>query len=376
MCSGAARSAHTSPAFALARVLLGQDDPLAADPGRRLVLLPGRSGQVEMAPNPGSPATAPGLRLTAGSGARHVDALVSGLLPPLLALRAPAPAVGVTLGSGGTSLRFDATFPPGVNALAALASALQEGIQGGDPAPAARLALVLLLGPDADNPERLAVIPGADGYGVVLTAAATDATTVSDLRLEIGSASGSAFSAEEAGPPMTLVRSTVLGRLVLRELPLASETLFTEPVRVERRHVGCVRYSYLPEGSKTPRRFRCQPDLAIARAVHDALGALARARGLASIADLPPADAGQVEILQGTRVQEALVPRHTSTRWGDPGYGQLRRDVAREISAGAEDGSEIGAFQHLHEPKRRRQLAFLLEEYLRFGLDAGLFFLT
>lgn len=373
----AVRSAHASPAFALARVLLGQDDPLAADPGRRLVLLPGRSGRVEVETHPGSPATASGLRLTAGSGARHVDALVSGLLPPLLALRAPAPAVGVILGSGGTSLRFEAPFSPDNNSLAAAAAALQEGIQGGAASPAVRrLALVLLLGPDTDNPERLVVIPGADGYAVVLAAAATDATTVSDLRLEIGSASGSAFSAEEAGPPMTLVRSTVLGRLVLRELPLASETLFTEPVRVERRHVGCVRYSYLPEGSKTPRRFRCQPDLAIARAVHEALEALARARGLASIADLPPADARQVEILQSTRMQEALEPRFTSTRWGHPGYGQLRRDVAREISTGAEDGSEIGAFQHLHEPKRRRQLALLLEEYLRFGLDAGLFFLT
>lgn len=373
----AVRSAHASPAFTLARVLLGQDEPLAADPGRRLVLLPGRSGPVEVAPNPASPATAPGLRLTADTGARHVDALVSGLLPPLLTLRASAPAVGVTLGSSGTFLRFDAAFLPGGSSLAAVAAVLQEGIQGGTTTPdARRLSLVLLLGPDADNPERLVVIPGEDGYAIVLAAAATDATTVSDLRLEIGSAVGSAFSAEETGPPMTLVRSTVLGRLVLRELPLASETLFTEPVRVERRHVGCVRYSYLPEGSKTPRRFRCQPDLAIAQAVREALEAQARARGLASTADLPPADAGQIEILQRARIQEALVPRHTSTRWGHPGYGQLRHDVAREIATGAEDGSEIGAFQHLHEPKRRRQLALLLEEYLRFGLDAGLFFLT
>jgi hypothetical protein len=75
-------------------------------------------------------------------------------------------------------------------------------------------------------------------------------------------------------------------------------------------------------------------------------------------------------------VYAALVPRFTSTRWGQPGYGQLRLDTAREIAAGAEDGSEIGVFQRLHEPMRRRQLALLIEEYLRFGLDAGLFFLT
>ncbi|HBL31060.1 MAG TPA: hypothetical protein DD490_29885, partial [Acidobacteria bacterium] len=257
-------------------------------------------------------------------------------------------------------------------------AAVQAGLQGTSAAaPAARrLALVVLLGPDADSPERLGVLPGDQDYGIVLTTAATDATTVGELRLETGSALGTAFSAEETGPAMTLVRSTVLGRLVLGELPLASETLFTEPVRVERRHVGAVRYSYLPAGSETPRRFRCQPDLAVARAVAEALETLARERGLASVADLPAADTARVEALQIARVQAALVPRHTSTSWGDPGYGQLRRDTAQEILTGAEDGSEIGVFQHLHEPEQRRRLALLIEETLRFGLDAGLFFQT
>jgi hypothetical protein len=147
-------------------------------------------------------------------------------------------------------------------------------------------------------------------------------------------------------------------------------------VRVERRNVGTVRYSYLPGGSETPRRFRCQSDLALSQAIRDALEALARVRGLASPADLPAADTAAVEALQSARVEAALAPRFTSTRWGQPGYGQLRGDTAREILTGAEDGSEIGVFQHLHEPERRRQLALLIEETLRFGLDAGLFFLT
>jgi len=32
---------------------------------------------------------------------------------------------------------------------------------------------------------------------------------------------------------------------------------------VEQRQSGCMRFSYVPDGSGTPRRYRCQPDLAL-----------------------------------------------------------------------------------------------------------------
>jgi hypothetical protein len=58
------------------------------------------------------------------------------------------------------------------------------------------------------------------------------------------------------------------------ELTLASNAIFvaalapsdtwTAPVRSEKKQSGCVRFSYVPPGSLTPRRYRCQPDLEIA----------------------------------------------------------------------------------------------------------------
>lgn len=376
----AVRAAHASAAFLFARVALAQDDPFAPPParGHRLALLPGKPGRVTVSRHGGAsaPDTAADLRLTTGAGARNVDGVISGILPSVVPLTSPAPVVGVRLRSeAGLLTAFDAPFTPAGDALAQIAAALQAGLRAGAGASGA---LVALLGPE-DAPDRLIVLPGADGFAILLVSAAADPTSAGELLVEIGSAVGSAFAGEETGPAMTLTRSTIFGRLSLRELE-ASETLFTEPVRVERRNVGCVRYCYVPEGSATPRRFRCQPDLAVARSVQEALEILARERGLASAADLLSDDLRgnvvELEVLQSARMHAALVPRFTSTRWGQPGYGQLRLDTAREISTGAEDGSEIGAFQRLHEPARRRQLALLLEEYLRFGLDAGLFFLT
>src|SRR5262249_30609686 len=151
---------------------------------------------------------------------------------------------------------------------------------------------------------------------------------------------------------------------------------FNQPLRVLRRQTGCVRYCYLPDGSETPRRFRCQPDLALALAVDQALEQGAAAAGLASVQQLPPKESSAIETRERVRVLARLTPRFASTRFGEPGYAHLVPTTAPEILTGAEDGSEIGAFNFLQEPARRRQLAILLEEYLRFGLDAGIFYVT
>ena len=62
---------------------------------------------------------------------------------------------------------------------------------------------------------------------------------------------------QQPGPPTTLQRTTVFGKVHVQELELASETIFTAPVTVVHRQVGCVRFSYLPAGSIAPRRYRC-----------------------------------------------------------------------------------------------------------------------
>jgi hypothetical protein len=63
-----------------------------------------------------------------------------------------------------------------------------------------------------------------------------------------------------SGPPAHIERCTVFGVTQFHDLELASESIFTGPVIVARRQTGCVRFSYVPYGSETPRRYRCQPD--------------------------------------------------------------------------------------------------------------------
>lgn len=160
------------------------------------------------------------------------------------------------------------------------------------------------------------------------------------------------------GPPTTLERVTVFGEVLVRELTLASEVLFTHRVEARRRQAGCVRFSYLSDpASVTPRRFRCQPDLA--------LEARQRALGLDP---LPPDEA--------ERVRDRVRPAFTAVRYGRPGYAQLRRSTAEAIREGAESGAEMGAFEHLRQPQREANLRLRLEEYAPQGLDAGLIYVT
>ena len=63
--------------------------------------------------------------------------------------------------------------------------------------------------------------------------------------------------------------------------------------------------------------------------------------------------------------------RFTSGHYGDPGYAQLHKDVSYEIMHGGDNGAEMGAFDHLYQPQRIKNLEASLEEYLRFGLDSA-----
>jgi hypothetical protein len=183
-----------------------------------------------------------------------------------------------------------------------------------------------------------------------------------------------AFSAPDGvseGGTLTLEETTVVGKVRTVEMELASNCVFlarlaspdpdwTSPVRSERRQKGCVRFSRLPPGSRVPRRYRCQPDLALA--------ARAKALGLGSADDLP-AD-------ERARVETRLVPTFRSLRFGDPSYAQLDLRTAVEIREGGEDRSEMGAFHDVYGPQRERNLRVRLDEYLRFGLEAGIFYET
>lgn len=168
-----------------------------------------------------------------------------------------------------------------------------------------------------------------------------------------------------AGPSTIIDRSTVFGRVHVKELSDVSNVIFTEEVTVERRQQDCVRYSFVPNGSRTPRRYRCQPDLEITKRIED--------EEKKAKAENRSPDISMCEAIK-TGVTSWLVPAFTSKQYGNPGYGQLHASCPEQIKTGADDGSEMGAFHHLMQPQREANLRAVLDEYLRFGLKAGIFY--
>jgi hypothetical protein len=165
-------------------------------------------------------------------------------------------------------------------------------------------------------------------------------------------------------PPLVLERSTVFGAIRTVRLPMMDTAIATGPVRVERRDDGCVRFSYTPPGSRTPRRVRCQPDLAEAEAIEEA----EQAAG----GPLPQPAREAAAAAARARMQ----PVFTSVRYGQPAYAQLGRACPAGIAEGAEDGSAMGMTCHLKEPQRLGNLRRRLDEYLPLGFEPGIMFVT
>lgn len=135
-------------------------------------------------------------------------------------------------------------------------------------------------------------------------------------------------------PAVEIQTSTILGTTRVQHLE-ASNSIFLGRVVAERRQTGCVRFCYLPINSLAPRRHRCQPETAV--------------------------------------TASRVVPQFTSVIYGEPGYGQLTATCPSEIATGADDEAEMGAFHFLQQARRIQNLRSSLDEYLRFGLEAGVF---
>ena len=191
---------------------------------------------------------------------------------------------------------------------------------------------------------------------------------LSDCILDATSPQGPALSSGDgrvAVVSLTMARCTVIGQVLAHAIRLAENTIFTSPVLVARRQIGCVRYCYVPDGSRTPRRYRCQPDVA----VQDAADEVRRQAGRAgTTAD--PAAVARAQV----RARDRVRPAFESLRYGTPAYGQLAGACAEEITRGADDESELGAFHDLYQPERVASLRVRLDEYTPAGLDAGIFY--
>jgi hypothetical protein len=172
-------------------------------------------------------------------------------------------------------------------------------------------------------------------HSVVGTIAVVDATMQTEpiaicIRDSIIDATSSDLDAI-AGPnvgyawaTLTIVRSTVIGQVLAHAMELGENCIFAGLVRIVRRQRGCVRFCYVPPDSRTPRRYHCQPDLAVQR----------------------------VDAAHAEEERRRVTPDFTSTRFADAGYCQLARDCADEITRGADDESEMGAFHDLFTPQR------------------------
>ncbi|HWD09487.1 MAG TPA: hypothetical protein VHA57_10375 [Actinomycetota bacterium] len=132
---------------------------------------------------------------------------------------------------------------------------------------------------------------------------------------------------------VTLSRVSVLGALAVHRL-VASDTIVTGFANVDDTQDGCVRFSAYVGGSRVPRPYE--------------------------------------SVTVG--LQAALF---TSTDYGNPGYGQLLEAVDQAItggaagatvSAGADTGSEMGAFSSGLAPIKEQGLLIKYAEYMPLGL--------
>ncbi len=173
-----------------------------------------------------------------------------------------------------------------------------------------------------------------------------------------------------AGGVLSMVNCTVMGKVHTKRLDLASNTIFAaaltngdswnHPVWSEQNQQGCCRFSFVPLNSIVPRRYRCQPDLAVEAALLEA----DQPKG-----SLTPTQTQAITLATQTRVR----PAFTAGRYGQSAYGQLAGSCPEEIRRGADDEAEMGVFHDVFAPQREDNLTIRLQEYLRFGLEAGLF---
>ena len=136
-----------------------------------------------------------------------------------------------------------------------------------------------------------------------------------------------------AGAHASLEGSTVRGAVAVRTLD-ASSCLLDGTVTVEHRQVGCVRFSYVGPGSRTPRRHRCVP-----------------ADGTAA----------------------TPTPVYVSADPASPAYPALDASCSPLIAEGGEGEAEMGVHHHLRRPLRMRAAERQLDPYLPVGSELGLF---
>jgi hypothetical protein len=326
--------ASASPGFAKAKVLSRNN---------QFFVISGDGGRILIQDAPGDD-TAEKWKLVSPD-AKELFGILSGPLTAPITLSNATPALDLIMAKPAGSIgpkKVDLTGFPG--ALTPARKALEDAIHAAGPEVEFTDANVFLVG------NQFLILPGGNGSSATFVYRPSDPTSLLELKLDSArpSIAGSVDGAQPA-PPVLLENVTLFGASHFREITLASNVIFQQVSRAERRQAGCVRFSYITPGSRTPRRYRCQPDLAL--------------EGIT--------DAGMKQI-----IKNRLRPSYTSIHYGDPSYAQLGLECACEIKTGAENGAEMGVFNLLLQPQREANLRVRLDEYLPFGLEPGLIFMT
>ena len=173
-------------------------------------------------------------------------------------------------------------------------------------------------------------------------------TRICSSIIDSGSRCNVAYGAEDLaseGADLHIEDSTVIGKVRVRTMELASNTIFLArrarhdswkaALWCSRQQTGCVRFCFLPASAITPQQFHC----------------------------LPP-----------DSTQEGLFePQFVILRYGHPSYGLLSGDTPMAIWTGADNGSQIGVYYFLQETEAVRNVQLRAQEYVPFGLEVGVF---
>ena len=208
----------------------------------------------------------------------------------------------------------------------------------------------------ATEPSEPSIVVASPAATVVLERVITGpilSTIGASLRIcnsivDAGSPCAVAYAATDlaaAGADLHIEESTVIGKVHVHTLTLASNTIFYSRLQrldswaaslwCARIQTGCVRFSSLPTPAITPQTYKCLPDTAN---------------------DAP-----------------ALAPKFITLRYGRPSYAMLSGDVPVCIMKGADNGGEIGTYYATQEWQAIRNVQIRLPEYLPFSLEAGIF---
>ena len=214
-----------------------------------------------------------------------------------------------------------AVLAAGATSLAGLASAVQAAARAADPGLAFMMVGIL--------DSALVIVPST-ADAVTITGAAPDLSTAWNLGLVSPRPAIAGDFSGTPGASVSLTRCTVFGAVRVESVGEISDSIINGLLISDRRQVGCVEYSWIEPGSQTARQHQCQP-----------------------------------------ATPSTPEPVFVSRRFGTPGYGRLRRIGATAVIRSASDGFEMGAMARLGQTQRDDNLRRGIEEFLRFGLEAG-----